>query len=72
MVEHQIDAVVAKNSGGDATVAKLHAARGLGIPVVLVERPSQPAGGDVVDNVDDALAWVDVQLQSAGGYARGV
>ncbi|MDG4824055.1 cobalt-precorrin-6A reductase [Asanoa sp. WMMD1127] len=36
---HAIDVVVAKDSGGDATRAKLDAARERGIPVVLVDRP---------------------------------
>ncbi|MEV0717999.1 cobalt-precorrin-6A reductase [Asanoa sp. NPDC050611] len=38
-----IDVVVAKDSGGDATRAKLDAARERGIPVILVDRPIQPA-----------------------------
>lgn len=36
---HEIDVVVAKDSGGDATRAKLDAARERGIPVILVDRP---------------------------------
>jgi len=36
---HAIDVVVAKDSGGDATRAKLDAARERGIPVILVDRP---------------------------------
>ena len=38
---YAIDCLVAKNSGGSATRAKLDAARALGIPVVLVARPSR-------------------------------
>jgi precorrin-6A/cobalt-precorrin-6A reductase len=71
MVEHAIDTVVAKNSGGDATVAKLTAARRLNLPVVMVERPAQPAV-TVVETVVDAMAWVDARLQPTGGYVRGV
>ena len=40
LAEHRIDAVLAKNSGGDATYAKIAAARELGIEVVLVRRPA--------------------------------
>lgn len=56
--EHRIDAVLAKNSGGDATYGKIAAARALGIEVVLVTRPPRP---DVAtaSSVEEALAWVD-------------
>jgi len=40
----QIEALVSKNSGGDATRAKLDAARALGIPVVMIDRPPVPPG----------------------------
>ena len=43
----------------------------IGLPVVMVERPSQPEG-PVVATVDEALAWVEAQLQSTDGYVRGV
>ena len=41
LAEEKIDAVLAKNSGGDATYAKIAAARDLGIEVVLVRRPER-------------------------------
>lgn len=56
--DHAIDAVVTKNSGADATAAKLAAARRLGLPVVMVERPDSPPG-PLVSSVDAALAWLD-------------
>ncbi|MFO1424489.1 MAG: cobalt-precorrin-6A reductase [Candidatus Competibacteraceae bacterium] len=40
--ENRIDVLVAKHSGGGAVEAKLAAARQLGIPVVLLERPALP------------------------------
>lgn len=58
LVEHQIEVIVAKNSGGDATSAKLVAARSLGVPVVMVARPPQPVG-TVVETVDDAVVWLE-------------
>jgi precorrin-6A/cobalt-precorrin-6A reductase len=39
MREHSIDMLVTKNSGGELTAGKLHAARQLGIPVIMVARP---------------------------------
>ncbi|MDA1323401.1 MAG: cobalt-precorrin-6A reductase [Proteobacteria bacterium] len=44
-----IDALVSKNSGGQATIAKLHAARALGIPVVMIDRPPVPPGNLYTD-----------------------
>ena len=62
---HRIDAVVAKNAGGTATAAKLVAARRLALPVVMIDRPPQPAGVELVADVEGALAWL-----SPGGGAR--
>jgi precorrin-6A/cobalt-precorrin-6A reductase len=39
MAEHHVNLLVTKNSGGDATSAKLEAARRLRLPVIMVERP---------------------------------
>lgn len=55
---HEIDVLVTKASGGDATYAKLVAARRLGLPVVMIRRPPPPPGA-VVASVDAALAWLD-------------
>ncbi|GAA1586364.1 cobalt-precorrin-6A reductase [Kribbella sancticallisti] len=54
----QIDVLVTKNSGGDMTSAKLTAARELGLPVVVIDRPPLPAGVDVVDGVDQVAQWL--------------
>lgn len=59
MVRHGIDVVATKNSGGQATAAKLEAAQRLGIPVVMVSRPAPPEGVPVVDTVEDVLSWLD-------------
>ena len=40
MEQYKVDALVSKNSGGDATVAKLQAARELQVPVYLLQRPN--------------------------------
>lgn len=58
MTSRSIDTVVSKNSGGSATEAKLGAARHLGIPVVMVERPPNP-DGPRGETVADALNWLN-------------
>ncbi|MCB2110510.1 MAG: cobalt-precorrin-6A reductase [Defluviimonas sp.] len=42
LVSHRIGCVVAKNSGGIGARAKLDAARGESIPVIMIERPTLP------------------------------
>jgi len=54
---HRIDTLVSKNSGGGATRAKLDAARELGIRVVMIDRPPEPARR-CVDSVAAALDWI--------------
>jgi precorrin-6A/cobalt-precorrin-6A reductase len=61
LFRHRIDAIVTKNSGGEATASKLAAARQLGIPVVMVERPP-PTGGPLVRSVDEAVDWLAEQM----------
>ncbi len=55
--EHRIDVLVTKASGGDATYAKISAARRLGLPVVMINRPPSPPGPTVHDT-NAALAWL--------------
>jgi precorrin-6A/cobalt-precorrin-6A reductase len=54
---YAIEAIVSKNSGGDATYAKIRAARELALPVVMIQRPPRPAGKQVSD-VEAALGWL--------------
>jgi precorrin-6A/cobalt-precorrin-6A reductase len=61
LVERRIEILVTKNSGGSATAAKLHAARALGLQVVMVARPPSPPG-DIVVSVPAALEWLHTEL----------
>ncbi|MBE9002574.1 MULTISPECIES: cobalt-precorrin-6A reductase [unclassified Nostoc] len=63
LIDHKIDTIVSKNSGGDATKPKIIAARELGMKVVMVNRPAIPAGEQVSD-VEGALAWLFDKLQN--------
>lgn len=59
MENHQVAAVVTKDSGGTLTAAKLEAARVRAIPVVMVDRPALvPPTADSVATVEAALAWL--------------
>ncbi len=54
---YAIEAIVSKNSGGEATYAKIIAARELGLPVVMIQRRPLP-GGEQVADVQQAMAWL--------------
>lgn len=58
MRSREIDVLVTKDSGGSMTSAKLEAAQQLGIPVVIVRRPSLPPA-ETVATVAEALAWLE-------------
>lgn len=70
MRAHGVQVVVAKNAGGAAAQAKLQAARCLGLPVVMVERPVIAARREAA-SVEEVLHWLD-HSHLGGGTARGV
>ncbi|RUR40971.1 cobalt-precorrin-6A reductase [Vreelandella populi] len=54
----RIERIVCKNAGGNGASSKLEAARTLGLPVVMIERPALPARHEV-HSVDEVLAWLE-------------
>jgi precorrin-6A/cobalt-precorrin-6A reductase len=55
-----IDCLVTKNSGGDATAAKLVAARQLRVPVIMIERPSTSIS-DTATTTQGVVQWLTAQ-----------
>ncbi len=58
MATHGIEVVVCKNAGGSGAQAKLGAARALGLPVIMIDRPVLPARLEV-HAAEDVLRWLD-------------
>jgi len=58
---HGIQALVTKNSGGEATYAKITVARELGLPVVMIDRPPHREL-ETAASVDEALGWIEARL----------
>lgn len=57
LTRERIEVVVSKNAGTEATYAKIEAARQLGLPVIMVERPKLPAA-EVAGTLDEVEAWL--------------
>ena len=57
MVDHGTDLVVSKNAGGAGARAKLEAARELGVPVLMIDRPAIPPRAEV-GSVEAVLDWL--------------
>ncbi|MDN3555487.1 cobalt-precorrin-6A reductase [Halomonas maura] len=55
--EHGVERLVCKNAGGTGAAAKLAAARELGLPVVMIDRPALPPRREA-HRVDDVLHWL--------------
>lgn len=69
LVSNRIEVIIAKNSGGAATYAKIVSARELGLPVVLIRRTESALSGAATD-IETALHQV---LAALGlGIERGV
>lgn len=57
MRRHRVTHIVSKNAGGIGAEAKLIAARRLGLPVIMVDRPTVP-DRTVLGTVDEVMRWL--------------
>lgn len=57
LLKHEIQLVVTKNAGGDTAYSKIAAARSLGLPVLMIDRPAMPARSEVHD-IGSVLDWI--------------
>jgi precorrin-6A/cobalt-precorrin-6A reductase len=57
MRDRGIDLIVCKNAGGSGADAKLHAARALGLPVLMIARPALRARAEAED-IDAVMRWI--------------
>ena len=69
--ERKVEIVVSKNSGGSAAYGKIEAARQLGLPVVMIERPEKPAGHTVA-SAKESMRWLEARLHGESPSRRGV
>ncbi|MGX9354507.1 cobalt-precorrin-6A reductase [Roseobacteraceae bacterium S113] len=63
---HKIELVVSKNSGGTGAYGKIAAARALGLPVIMIDRPALPARHEL-HSVAAVMGWL-----GHGATNRGV
>lgn len=59
--KHKIGLIISRNSGGTISHAKIEAARALGLPVMMISRPSV-AARNVVASPEDAIAFARTNL----------
>jgi precorrin-6A/cobalt-precorrin-6A reductase len=62
LAERRIDVLVSKNSGGSATAPKLEAARRLGLPVLMIDRPSGTPDEAGAATAAQAMRWLSERL----------
>ncbi len=55
--DNSITHIVARNAGGEGAKAKLDAARALGLPVIMIDRPSLPER-KVAQSVGEIMHWL--------------
>jgi precorrin-6A/cobalt-precorrin-6A reductase len=69
--QHGVTHLVAKNAGGSGAQAKLEAARALGLPVIMVKRPTVPMRR-TAETVAQVMVWLGSHHTAVGNTDRGV
>jgi len=59
--DHRIDVVVSRQSGGTGAGAKIAAARRLGLPAIMMDRPPPPPP-PLVATIPDAITWLESRI----------
>jgi precorrin-6A/cobalt-precorrin-6A reductase len=63
--DHAITHIIAKNAGGEGASAKLAAARALGLPVIMIARPSLPIC-ETAASIGEMMEWIAHQTALRG------
>lgn len=63
---HKIELLVSKNSGGTGARSKIDAARYLGLPVIMINRPELNRERQEVGDISEALQWLFHGAQNLG------
>ena len=71
MRHHKIDLLVSKNAGGAGAAAKIAAARRLGLPVIMIDRPALPDRLEA-HTPQEILAWLGHSKPDLAGTDLGV
>jgi precorrin-6A/cobalt-precorrin-6A reductase len=67
---NDIDIIVCKNSGGNATAAKLQVARNSGLPVFMLKRPHLPLADKSFQNTDECERYITSFYQRTNGHEK--
>ncbi|MDE0209557.1 MAG: cobalt-precorrin-6A reductase [Boseongicola sp.] len=62
---HRIDLLVSRNAGGEGARAKIDAARELGLPILMIDRPNPPQRREA-GTVEEVLDWIAHSVTDRG------
>ncbi|WP_077529692.1 cobalt-precorrin-6A reductase [Vreelandella utahensis] len=71
ITDHNVAALITKNSGGQAARPKLDAAREAGIPVIIIDRPPLPPATHTFQSPEAVRDWLSQALSVVEAYQEG-